>query len=198
LTRTQIVARKATNVTPEQLEEFESAFHAFDKDGKNSLDIDELGGALGSLGLPEVVCSVFFLSPRRSQLTSPSRLQNLDDIAPAGEEVTFEEFIRFLVRPFRLLPPVSILNFRSNRLRPLDKKTASPARKFALASDPPLVRRCVLFSLLFREDRCLFPHLAGLRHRTRPLPSRPPLLRPPFPQETHALDRRFEGRPSRA
>ncbi|GAA5863697.1 hypothetical protein JCM8547_003696 [Rhodosporidiobolus lusitaniae] len=71
----QIVARKATSVTPEQLEEFESAFRAFDKDGTNSLGMDELAGALGSLGILEV---------------------NLDDIAQVGEEVSFEEFIRFM------------------------------------------------------------------------------------------------------
>ncbi|GAA5962747.1 hypothetical protein JCM21900_001185 [Sporobolomyces salmonicolor] len=71
----QAVARKATTATPEQLEEWESAFRAFDKDGSNSLDLDELSGALGSLGISEV---------------------NLDDIAQVGDEVTFEEFIRFL------------------------------------------------------------------------------------------------------
>ncbi|KAL8283147.1 hypothetical protein RQP46_005925 [Phenoliferia psychrophenolica] len=49
----QIVARSLTNVTPEQLEEFESAFRAFDKDNSNTLDSDELRGALRSLGVPE-------------------------------------------------------------------------------------------------------------------------------------------------
>ncbi|GAA5865515.1 hypothetical protein JCM1840_001425 [Sporobolomyces johnsonii] len=71
----QVVARRATTATPEQLEEWESAFRAFDKDGSNALDLDELSGALGSLGISEV---------------------NLDDIAQVGDEVTFEEFIRFL------------------------------------------------------------------------------------------------------
>ncbi|KAI5475290.1 actin cross-linking [Pseudohyphozyma bogoriensis] len=51
----QIVARSVTNVTPEQLEEFESAFRAFDKDLSNTLDLDELVGALGSLGIAEQV-----------------------------------------------------------------------------------------------------------------------------------------------
>ncbi|GAA5972877.1 hypothetical protein JCM11641_003984 [Rhodosporidiobolus odoratus] len=71
----QISARKQTSVTPEQLEEFESAFRAFDKDGKNTLDLDELAGALGSLGVLEV---------------------NLDDIAQENEQVSFEEFLRFM------------------------------------------------------------------------------------------------------
>ena len=46
-------------MTPEQLEEFESAFRAFDKDVSNSLDIDELSGALGSLGFEESVSRTF-------------------------------------------------------------------------------------------------------------------------------------------
>lgn len=50
-----MVARKASSVTPEQLEDFESAFRAFDKDGKNALDLDELAGALSSMGVLEVV-----------------------------------------------------------------------------------------------------------------------------------------------
>lgn len=44
-----------TNVTPEKLEEFESAFRAFDKDYSNTLDTDELTGALRSLGVAEQV-----------------------------------------------------------------------------------------------------------------------------------------------
>ncbi|BGP20152.1 hypothetical protein JCM10213_000763 [Rhodosporidiobolus nylandii] len=71
----QIVARKQTNVTPEQLEEFESAFRAFDKDGKNLLDLDELAGALGSLGISAV---------------------DLDDITQVDDHVSFEEFLRFM------------------------------------------------------------------------------------------------------
>lgn len=51
----QIVARKTTSLPPEQLEEFESAFKAFDKEGTNRLGVDELLGALGALGISEVV-----------------------------------------------------------------------------------------------------------------------------------------------
>lgn len=47
----QIVARSVTNVTPEQLEEYESTFRAFDKDQSNTLNRDELQGALNSLGV---------------------------------------------------------------------------------------------------------------------------------------------------
>ena len=51
----QIVARRTTSLKPEQLEEFESAFRAFDKEGTNRLGLDELVGALGSLGVAEIV-----------------------------------------------------------------------------------------------------------------------------------------------
>ncbi|KAK4704874.1 hypothetical protein P7C70_g1343, partial [Phenoliferia sp. Uapishka_3] len=67
-----------TNVTPEQLEEFESAFRTFDKDLNNSLDADELVGALGSLGVSE------------GDVTS--LLADLD-----GATVSFEAFIRYMV-----------------------------------------------------------------------------------------------------
>jgi len=56
---TQIVARKQTSLTSEQLEEFESAFRAFDKDGRNKLGLDELVGALRSLGVAEIVRPFF-------------------------------------------------------------------------------------------------------------------------------------------
>lgn len=51
----QMVARKAKAIAPEQLEEFETAFRAFDKEGHNRLDLDQLSGALSSLGVSEVV-----------------------------------------------------------------------------------------------------------------------------------------------
>lgn len=50
-----MVARRAKAVAPEQLEEFETAFRAFDKEGVNRLDLDQLSGALSSLGVGEVV-----------------------------------------------------------------------------------------------------------------------------------------------
>ncbi|GAA6010630.1 hypothetical protein JCM11491_003001 [Sporobolomyces phaffii] len=72
----QIVARKQTLLKPEQLEEFESAFRAFDKDSRNRLGLDELVGAFGSLGVAEI---------------------NLEEIhQDENDEVSFEEFIRFL------------------------------------------------------------------------------------------------------
>lgn len=37
------------------LEEFDSAFKTFDKDGRGRLDLDQLAGALGALGVAEIV-----------------------------------------------------------------------------------------------------------------------------------------------
>lgn len=47
----QIVARSMTNLTPIQLEEFESVFRFFDKGHRNALLESEFSGALASLGL---------------------------------------------------------------------------------------------------------------------------------------------------
>ncbi|CAG8529409.1 10321_t:CDS:10 [Funneliformis mosseae] len=47
----QIVSRSMTNLTPAQLEEFESTFRHFDKDGSNTLNAYEFKAALASLGL---------------------------------------------------------------------------------------------------------------------------------------------------
>lgn len=80
LLENQITARTQTNVTPEQLEEFESAFKAFDKDASNSLDIDELSGALGSLGFEE---------------SSHESIYNR--IASSTDRVNFDSFLNFLV-----------------------------------------------------------------------------------------------------
>lgn len=46
----QMVARKQTNLTPAQLEEFESVFRHFDENSSNTLDLNEFGAALSALG----------------------------------------------------------------------------------------------------------------------------------------------------
>lgn len=51
----QIVARKATTVSAKDLEDFDSAFRSFDKDQQGGLDLDQLAGALGALGVAEIV-----------------------------------------------------------------------------------------------------------------------------------------------
>ena len=40
-----------TNLTPAQLEQFESTFRYFDKDETNTLTVSELSAALASLGI---------------------------------------------------------------------------------------------------------------------------------------------------
>lgn len=57
---------------PEQLEEFESAFRAFDKEGTNRLGLDELVGALGSLGVAEIVSL--------RQISAPLSLCRIGDV----------------------------------------------------------------------------------------------------------------------
>ncbi|KAI0036538.1 actinin-like protein [Vararia minispora EC-137] len=47
----QIVSRNMTNLTPAQLEQFESTFRYFDRDETNTLTISELAAALASLGI---------------------------------------------------------------------------------------------------------------------------------------------------
>jgi len=47
----QIVARQLTNVTPQQLEDFESTFHHFDKDNSNTLNTFEFKAALAGLDI---------------------------------------------------------------------------------------------------------------------------------------------------
>ena len=56
----QIVSRNMTNLTPAQLEQFESTFRYFDKDESNTLNISEMAAALASLGIvyPVWLCLV--------------------------------------------------------------------------------------------------------------------------------------------
>ena len=78
----QMVARSMTNLTPIQLEEFESVFRHFDKDLSNTLQEVEFSAALASLGLAydEREMHTKFLG------TSGGR-----------HSVSFEQFIRFMV-----------------------------------------------------------------------------------------------------
>lgn len=49
-----------TNLTPAQLEEFESTFRHFDRDSTNTLNTYEFKAALASLGIFHNVCYVSF------------------------------------------------------------------------------------------------------------------------------------------
>ncbi|KAJ8103837.1 calponin homology domain-containing protein [Lipomyces tetrasporus] len=78
----QIVARSMTNLTPIQLEEFESVFRYFDKRQQNSLEEVEFAAALASLGL----------------VYSEDEIHEVFDAVRGGElTVSFEPFIRYMV-----------------------------------------------------------------------------------------------------
>ncbi|EKD13561.1 uncharacterized protein L3040_008574 [Drepanopeziza brunnea f. sp. 'multigermtubi'] len=78
----QVVARNMTNLTPIQLEEFESVFRHFDRDVTNSLQELEFSAALASLGL------VFSEDEMHDYFLETSN---------GCDYVTFEQFIRFMV-----------------------------------------------------------------------------------------------------
>ncbi|KAI9775177.1 MAG: hypothetical protein M1835_005908 [Candelina submexicana] len=78
----QMVARNMTNLTPIQLEEFESVFRHFDRDLSNSLQELEFSAALASLSL------VYDEEEMHEKFRSTSG---------GRDYVTFEQFIRFMV-----------------------------------------------------------------------------------------------------
>ena len=78
----QMVARNMTNLTPIQLEEFESVFRHFDRDLSNSLQELEFSAALASLGLV---------------YDEKEMKETFRDVAGGSGHVTFEQFIRFMV-----------------------------------------------------------------------------------------------------
>jgi len=78
----QMVARDMTNLTPIQLEEFESVFRHFDRDLSNSLQELEFSAALASLGL--------VYDEREMH-------QKFRETSNGRDYVTFEQFIRFMV-----------------------------------------------------------------------------------------------------
>jgi len=78
----QMVARSMTNLTPIQLEEFESVFRHFDRDVSNSLAELEFSAALASLGLV---------------YDEDEMHQKFRDTSGGRDQVTFEQFIRFMV-----------------------------------------------------------------------------------------------------
>ncbi|KAI0763582.1 actinin-like protein [Trametes elegans] len=78
----QIVSRNMTNLTPAQLEQFESTFRYFDKDESNTLNQSEMGAALASLGI--------VYSDQDMDLIYDQLLQDYG-------AVTFEAFINLLV-----------------------------------------------------------------------------------------------------
>ncbi|KAG6903161.1 hypothetical protein C0995_004709 [Termitomyces sp. Mi166 len=78
----QIVSRNMTNLTPAQLEQFESAFRYFDKDETNTLSLPEMTAALASLGIV---------------YTDEDMILIFEDLTQAYGAVTYEAFINLLV-----------------------------------------------------------------------------------------------------
>ncbi|KAF2404377.1 alpha-actin-like proteinin [Trichodelitschia bisporula] len=78
----QMVAREMTNLTPIQLEEFESVFRHFDRDLSNSLHELEFSAALASLGLVYDEAEMH---------------EKFKETSGGRDYVTFEQFIRFMV-----------------------------------------------------------------------------------------------------
>ncbi|KAK9449246.1 calponin homology domain-containing protein [Limtongia smithiae] len=78
----QIVARSMTNLTPIQLEEFESVFRYFDKNQQNTLQEAEFAAALASLGIV---------------YESDEMHEVYEDVCEGEPSISFEHFIRFMV-----------------------------------------------------------------------------------------------------
>lgn len=78
----QIVSRNMTNLTPAQLEQFESTFRYFDRDESNTLELAEMTAALASLGIiyPEEDMYLIY-----------------DQLVQDYGAVTYEAFINLLV-----------------------------------------------------------------------------------------------------
>jgi Ca2+-binding EF-hand superfamily protein len=96
----QIVSRNMTNLTPAQLEQFESTFRYFDKDESNTLEPAEMTAALASLG---IVYSVCLLSCSGTVYESGSSQEEdmyliYDQLVQDYGAVTYEAFINLLVR----------------------------------------------------------------------------------------------------
>lgn len=90
-----------TNLTPAQLEQFESTFRYFDKDESNTLNQSEMAAALASLGIVYSVCP---LGSAGSQQSDGLYAQDMDmdliydQVLQDYGAVTFEAFINLLVR----------------------------------------------------------------------------------------------------
>lgn len=95
----QLVARDMTNLTPIQLEEFESVFRHFDRDGSNSLSEVEFSAALASLGLvyDEIEMHEKFIETVKGSSSTSLPLTSPTTTLSRTGRVSFEGFIRFMV-----------------------------------------------------------------------------------------------------
>lgn len=103
----QIVARSMTNLTPIQLEEFESVFRFFDKGHRNALLESEFSGALASLGLiytEEEMHDVFELAAgiSQSQTHTSASTESSESSSSSTDSSPFHDL---LLLPLTLLFP---------------------------------------------------------------------------------------------
>ncbi|KAG6813590.1 hypothetical protein H0H92_009634 [Tricholoma furcatifolium] len=89
----QIVSRNMTNLTPAQLEQFESTFRYFDKDETNTLSLSELAAALASLGIVYTDEDMVFI---------------FEDLSEEYGAVTYEAFINLLTSMELILSPAKV------------------------------------------------------------------------------------------
>ncbi|KAK4944512.1 alpha-actinin [Elasticomyces elasticus] len=93
----QMVARNMTNLTPIQLEEFESVFRHFDREGNNTLSELEFSAALASLGL---VYDEQEMHDKYVEVCHTGIDPSMSPVSRRQREsrgVGFEQFIRFMV-----------------------------------------------------------------------------------------------------
>ena len=97
----QIVSRNMTNLTPAQLEQFESTFRYFDKDESNTLNQSEMSAALASLGIVYSVSNASSAILVSGAWLTAAQDEDMDLIYDQLMEdygaVTFEAFINLLV-----------------------------------------------------------------------------------------------------
>ena len=159
----QLVARDMTNLTPIQLEEFESVFRHFDREGGNCLKEVEFSAALASLGL----------------VYDEDEMHTIFDQTSKGKSVvTFEQFIHFMVEVTEDQNTAEQV-FQSFREVADGKVSTSSLRLFpthyVICPFPftsgfphrPLLLLCVRFTGNFQVDT-EFIKIAALRNRARP------------------------------
>lgn len=117
-----------TNLTPAQLEQFESTFRYFDKDESNTLNESEMTAALASLG---IVYSDDDMDMIYNQL--------MQDYGA----VTYEAFINLLVRALVLAADWEVLKVLCRwtlpKIRPRRNSYAKPSKALQTARSVPVL-----------------------------------------------------------
>ncbi|RUP22568.1 hypothetical protein BC936DRAFT_139078 [Jimgerdemannia flammicorona] len=93
--RVIIVSRNMTNLTPGQLEEFESTFRYFDKDQSNTMSAPEFSAALASLGMSYDDDEFKTLFRQITQNNDEATFEQVRDVALEGP--LWQHFITFMV-----------------------------------------------------------------------------------------------------